>query len=110
MQLKQPAWASMPVLDVRQLDDAQLDSLSTAYDELAIEPLLPLSKLNIDPVRRRIDEAIGYALDLPDLKPLRDLLAREPGLTGVPINASASQGSLNLTGGETTVDNGGRLI
>lgn len=110
MQMKKPAWASMPVLDVRKLDEVQLKSLSTAYDELSTEPLMALAKLNIDPVRRRIDEAIGYALDLPDLKPLRDLLAREPGLTGQPISPAVSQAGLELVGGETGGTQAHRLI
>lgn len=110
MQMKQPAWASMPVLDVRALDEAQLTALATAYDELSTEPLLALAKLNIDPVRRRIDEALAYALDLPDFRPLRELLAREPGLTGSPIGAPATQKEMNLAGGRTEKRTEGALI
>ena len=82
MQMKKPAWAAMPVLDVRVLSDAQVASLAVAYDALCDRELLALAKLNVDPARRAIDEALGAALGLPDLEPLREMLAREPGLTG----------------------------
>lgn len=58
MQMKKPAWAAMPVLDVQALSDAQAATLAAAY------------------------EALSAALDLPDLTPLRAMLAQEPGLTG----------------------------
>ena len=40
------------------------------------------ARLNHDPARHAIDEALSAALGLPDLGPLREMLAREPGLTG----------------------------
>ena len=70
------------MLDVRVLSDAQVASLAVAYDALCDRELLALAKLNVDPARRAIDEALGAALGLPDLEPLREMLAREPGLTG----------------------------
>ena len=79
---KKPAWAAMPVLDVRALNDKQVRRLARAYDALGNRELQALAKLNVDPVRRAIDEALSKALDLPDLAPLREMLAREPGLTG----------------------------
>lgn len=82
MQMKKPAWAAMPVLDVRALNDKQVRRLARAYDALGNRELQALAKLNIDPVRRAIDEALSKALDLPDLAPLREMLARESGLTG----------------------------
>ena len=82
MQMKKPAWAAMPALDVRVLSDAQVSSLAAAYDALCDRELLALAKLNVDPARRAIDEALSAALGLPDLSPLREMLAREPGLTG----------------------------
>ena len=39
MQMKQPAWLSMPVLDVRALSKSQLKALAAAYDKLSIQPL-----------------------------------------------------------------------
>jgi hypothetical protein len=82
MQMKKPAWAAMPVLDVRALNDAQVASLAAAYDALGDRELQALAELNVDPVRRAMDEALSKALGLPDLAPLREMLAREPGLTG----------------------------
>ncbi len=80
--MKQPAWASMPVLDVRSLTPDQLTTLVHAYDEVASTSLAPLAQLDADPVRLRIDEALCTVLGLPSLAPVRALLAREPGLTG----------------------------
>ncbi|MBV5308164.1 hypothetical protein [Chromatium okenii] len=85
MQVKKPAWAAMPVLDVRALPPATLEQLATDYDRLCEQPLLALAKLAVDPHRIAIDAALAAALGLPDLQPLRELLAREPGLTGVGL-------------------------
>lgn len=82
MQVKQPQWAKMPVLDVRQLEASVLTRLAAAYDAVCGKELLALAKLDRDPVRREIDDALSAALGLPDLAKLRELLAREPGLTG----------------------------
>jgi hypothetical protein len=82
MQMKKPAWEAMPVLDVRSLTNRQASALSRAYNELASQELLPLARVNDDPVRRAIDEALCGVLDLPDLTYVRDMLANEPGLTG----------------------------
>jgi hypothetical protein len=43
MQMKKPAWAAMPVLDVRALSDAQVASLAAAYDALCDRELLALA-------------------------------------------------------------------
>lgn len=83
MKLKKPAWASMLVLDVRKLTPTQLALFESAYDILAAQELLALAKLDADPVRKQIDDALSVALGLPDLKNLRALLARESGLTGL---------------------------
>ncbi len=85
MQMKQPAWKSMPVLDVRRLTAEQLDTLEARYDALSREELLSLSELKSDPVRRNIDAAISAALDIPDLIFIRELLEREPGLSAKGI-------------------------
>ena len=85
MQMKQPAWGSMPVLNVRSLSQEQLTTLANAYDEVASKSLAPLTQLDGDPVRISIDEALCTVLGLPSLAPVRALLAREPGLTGRKI-------------------------
>jgi hypothetical protein len=85
MKIKKPQWAVMPVLDVRQLSPQTLDLLADAYDALCQQELKALAKLDDDPVRAEIDGALSKALGLPDMKKLRELLAREPGLTGKPV-------------------------
>lgn len=80
--MKKPAWQSMPVLEVRSLSQEQSDALSSAYDLVSSEALLPLAELDKDPVRNQIDQALCTALSLPSLSPVRELLVREPGLTG----------------------------
>ena len=82
MQMKKPAWQAMPVLDVRNLNQEQTASLSATYDLVSKETLLPLAQLDSDPTRMQIDEALCEALSLPSLSPIRELLVREPGLTG----------------------------
>ena len=87
MQMKQPAWASMPVLDVRSLSAAQTTAFADAYDNVASKALAPLAQLDADPVRHEIDDVICAALHLPSLAPVRALLAREPGLTARKIGS-----------------------
>ena len=84
-QMKQPAWQSMPVLDVRKLSPEQITDLSADYDQFSEKPLEPLADLKRDPIRIQIDSAIARRLKLPDLTFVRELLDREPGLTGRDI-------------------------
>ena len=72
----------MPVLDVRTLSDEVICQLAEAYNAVCEKELTALAKLDTDPVRAEIDAALSDVLGLPDMKPLRQLLAREPGLTG----------------------------
>lgn len=94
MKVKKPQWAAMPVLDVRALSADAIERLAAHYDALCDKTLQALAKLDKDPVRQEIDEALADALGLPDMKPLRQLLAREPGLTGKPLSAKPEQGVL----------------
>ena len=96
MQMKKPAWAAMPVLDVTTLSDQQLDELAKAYDDLSSKELRALAQLDHDPIRSQIDEAISKAVTLPNLAPIRELLAREPGLTAKDVSPRLKQASLNL--------------
>jgi hypothetical protein len=86
-QMKQPAWQSMPVLDVRTLSPKSLAILASTYDVLSSRPMESLSQLKLDLVRCEIDSAIGHALGISEFSFLRDLLDREPGLTarGIPV-------------------------
>jgi hypothetical protein len=85
MQMKKPAWAAMPVLDVHALSSEQREVLATFYDSLSTEGLEPLAELNSDPVRCQIDSSISEALDIPDPSFIRELLEREPGLNAKGI-------------------------
>ena len=84
VQVKKPQWSAMPVLNVRSLPAKTLTKLAAAYDKLCGQELQALAKLDTDPARAGIDNALSLALGLPDMKTLRQLLAREPGLTGKP--------------------------
>jgi hypothetical protein len=94
MQIKKPQWAVMPVLDVSKLEDGIISQLAEAYDRICEKELKALAKLNVDPVRAEIDDALSFALGLPDMKPLRELLAREPGLTGKGLSPKPGQTGL----------------
>jgi len=91
MQMKQPAWESMPVLNVRALSSKQLVMLEKFYDSLSTQSLEPLAKLNTDPVRCKIDLAISKTLGIPDPSFVRELLDREPGLSAEDIAPRAVQ-------------------
>jgi hypothetical protein len=95
MQVKQPQWAAMPVLDVRALPGKALARLAQAFDDLGGRELMALAKLDADPTRAAIDAALSVALGLPDFAPLRQLLAREPGLTGKPLSPPPGQAGLS---------------
>jgi hypothetical protein len=86
MQMKKPAWASMPVLDVGALSHAELRTISNRYDDLAVKELAPIAQLDKDPVRKSIDDIFCQVLGLDDVSDMRALLAREPGLTARDIN------------------------
>lgn len=85
MQMKKPAWSAMPVLNVRELSKASLTALAAAYDDVVKGELAPIAQLNVDRQRQKIDTAFCGLLELPDLGPIRELLAREPGLTAEDI-------------------------
>ncbi|RWO21747.1 hypothetical protein [Mesorhizobium sp.] len=90
MQMKKPAWLSMPVLDVRALTKQQLNLIEKAYKEISTQELAALGQLDADPIRKQIDDTLSKVLGFPDLGPIRELLAREPGLNAVDINPRAT--------------------
>lgn len=107
MQMKKPAWKSMPVLDVTKIEPPRLTLLESAYDNISKLDLMSLSSLANDPVRRRIDDALAKVLRLPDLTPIRELLAREPGLSAKSI--SVRQSSSAFMSSDEDVDDQIRL-
>ena len=96
MQMKQPAWESMPVLDVCTLLPEQVATLADFYDALSTQNLEPLAKLNSDPTRCKIDLAISTALNISEPSFIRELLSREPGLNATDIVPRAVQESLGF--------------
>ena len=77
---------SLPVPNFADLDTEQLELLDGWFDWLAGDTLLPFPRMNEDPVRRQIDEAVTQALGLdPEwVASIRQELAREPSVTDRP--------------------------
>jgi hypothetical protein len=78
VKFKKPALAAMPVLDVSQLSGHQLRDLSGAYDQLASRKLGLLHQMAVEETRAAVDAAIIRAIDIPNVSPIREALAREP--------------------------------
>jgi hypothetical protein len=91
MQMKKPAWVSMPVLNVRSLSSKQLAQLADSYDALSTQHLDPISHLNSDVTRLQIDQAVSGVLGFPDPVFARELLHREPGLSANDIAPRAER-------------------
>ncbi len=72
----------MPVLDVRTLSEGQLAELSALFDEIAEMEFERLPAMVHCPARRAVDDGLSRILGLPDLAPLRELLATEPVVSG----------------------------
>jgi hypothetical protein len=85
VQFKKPVLENLPVLDTRKLDGKRLKQLADAYDAIAKEALQPLPAMATDLQRQAIDAAIRHTLGLPDLGPLRALLAQEPIISNSPL-------------------------
>jgi len=92
------------------LSAAQAASLAAAYDALCDQELQALARLNHDPARRAIDEALSAALGLPDLGPLRAMLAHEPGLTGKAAVGRPTGQQAALLGNPEKADEQGELF
>ena len=68
----------MPVLEVRNLSAKQIADLSKLFDDLAEDGFERLPAMVDCPTRTKLDDGLAEILDLPDLLPLRRLLASEP--------------------------------
>jgi hypothetical protein len=78
VKFKKPVLGDMPVLEVCKLGDRVRGNLADAFIQLSRRELLPFPRIARDPTRAAIDGALAEALGLPDLGPLREMLAREP--------------------------------
>ena len=68
----------MPVLDVRELSARQIADMSKLFDDLSDASFERLPGMVDCPTRSKLDNGLAEILDLPDLLPLRRLLASEP--------------------------------
>ena len=84
-QFKKPTLKALPVLDVASLPAEKLKALAKAYDEVASSDLLPLSRMESDPVRADLDKIVSVILQINDLEPTRRLLGQEPVITSKSI-------------------------
>ena len=82
---------TLPILDVTALEPKLLAEAVQLFDAMSEQPLLPLHKLDSDPVRKELDEAFARnVLRLPEsiltsggpLELLREKLSREPSIRG----------------------------
>ena len=79
---KRSGLALMQVPDIVQ-DPAKADGLAAAFDSFSRKKLLPLSRLDTDPVRKELDAAVAGALGITtDLDRLRAMLCAEPTMRG----------------------------
>ena len=74
---------SLPVPNLAVLGAAELGMLDDCFDRLGKDELLPFPRMDEDPVRRQIDEAVTQALGIdPEwVATIRRELAREPSVT-----------------------------
>ena len=82
---------TLPILDVTALEPKSLAAAVKLFDAMRKQPLMPLHKLDRDPIRRKLDEAFFRdVLRLPEpilasggpLEVLRMKLSKEPSIRG----------------------------
>ena len=82
---------TLPILDVTALEPKLLAEVVKLFDAMRKQPLMPLHKLDRDPIRRKLDEAFARnVLRLPEpilasggpLELLRKKLSQEPSIRG----------------------------
>ncbi len=78
VKLKKADLQRLPVLDVRALSEEQLDALAELFDEVSEMEFMRLPEMADDPARKALDDGLSRILNLPDLAPLRRLIATEP--------------------------------
>ena len=74
---------SLPMPNLAELESAERGLLTSWFDWLSSQPLLPLPRMDEDPVRRQIDDVVTKALgiDAEWVSRIRRELAREPSVT-----------------------------
>ena len=74
---------SLPTPNFTDLDDSELELLSSCFDRLQNETLQPFPQMTDDPVRQQIDDTVVHALGLGTewVATIRRRLAREPSVT-----------------------------
>jgi hypothetical protein len=83
--LKKPQLKELLVPDISNLDALVIESFGSVFDRIADLPLQPFYNIENDGTRIQIDQAISNAFGLPDLAPIRTLLANEPIVTLKPL-------------------------
>ena len=76
--MKKADLEQLPVLDTNRLSPSQLKAMADLFDELAEEEFERLPAMRECQTRRALDDGLSRILGLPDLSPLRTLLATEP--------------------------------
>ena len=76
--IKKADLEQLPVLDVREISDSQLQALAKLFDDMTEEEFERLPGMANCPARRGLDGGISAILGLPNLDGLRRLLASEP--------------------------------
>ena len=82
VKLKKADLLNLQVLDVRELSEEQMQQFSDLYDEIAEMEFERLPAMAHCPARKELDDGLSRILGLPDLAPLRELLATEPVVSG----------------------------
>ena len=80
------------VPDFTSIGEAAIETLTVTYDALAEDVLLSLPRMDTDPVRRDMDDAVCTALglDVELVSTVRRQLAAEPSVTGKRFSTSDS--------------------
>lgn len=68
----------LPVLDARAVTPEQLQALASLFDSMIEDEFQRLPAMADCSARRRLDDGLSQILGLPNLDPLRRLLASEP--------------------------------
>lgn len=82
---KKPSLQKLPVPNFSAMSEDLLEFLDTEFDRLCNSELKPFPGMSSDLVRAEIDRAIAVAMDIPELTPLRQLLAQEPIVSLQPL-------------------------